>query len=199
LGTRARFVYVWQEQPLGNGHAVLLAREAIGDEPFVMLWGDYPVLGDPHLAAQLMAAYEATGTAIVAVAPVAVDQVEKFGIVETTGPSDASLAPVVGIVEKRLPRPGAPPLAALGGYVLTPDIFPCLAALSPGQGGEIWLVDAVQRLAEDGRLHALRFTGKHYDTGNLLDYLLANVEIGLTRPDIGDELRARLLAALSVG
>jgi UTP--glucose-1-phosphate uridylyltransferase len=195
----AKFVYAWQEQPLGNGHAVLMAREAIGDEPFVMLWGDYPVLGDPPLAAQLIAAYEATSTAIVAVAPVALDEVGKFGMVETAGELGASLAPAVRIVEKSLPPPGVAPLAALGGYVLPPEIFAHLDALSPGQGGEIWLVDAVQRLAEAGQLHALTFTGRHYDMGNVLDYLVANIEIGLTRPELGAALRARLLATLGIG
>jgi UTP--glucose-1-phosphate uridylyltransferase len=188
----ARFVFVRQGAPLGNGHAVLLAKDVVGDEPFVMLWGDDLVLGDPPLVRQLIEAHERTGGAIVAVKAVSREDASKYGVIEVAERVDERLFRVSRIVEK--PPTGEAPsnLAAVTGYLLTPDIFEYLEQTPAGHGGEIWLADGVQRIAERGNLFALEFLGRRYDAGNKLEYLQATVDIALDRPDLGPALREYL-------
>jgi UTP--glucose-1-phosphate uridylyltransferase len=188
----ARFVMVRQGAPLGNGHAVLLAKEVVGEEPFAMLWGDDVVLGDPPFVAQLIAAHERTGGSVVGVMSVAPEDAVKYGVVEVAERLDDRLVRCSRIVEKP-PRTELPSnLAAVAGYVLTPDVFGYLEETSAGQGGEIWLVDAVQKIAAKGNLYALEFVGRRYDAGNKLEFLQATVDLALDRADLGPMFRAYL-------
>jgi len=188
----ARFVMVRQGAPLGNGHAVLLAKEVVGDEPFAMLWGDDIVLGSPPFVAQLIAAHERTGGSVVGVMAVPPEEAVKYGVVEIAERLDDRLVRCSGIVEK--PPLGAVPsnLAAVAGYVLTPDIFGYLEQTEAGQGGEIWLADGVQKIAAKGNFYAWEFTGKRYDAGNKLEFLQATVDLALERSDLGPAFRAYL-------
>jgi UTP--glucose-1-phosphate uridylyltransferase len=185
----AKFVFVRQGAPLGNGHAVLVAKEVVGDEPFAMLWGDDVVQGDPPLVQQLVDAYQRTGGSVVAVMRVPDQEATKYGVIEIEQQLDDRLYKVSRIVEKppidKLPSN----LAAVAGYILTPDIFEYLEQTQVGQGGEIWLADGVQRIADKGNFYALEFTGRRYDAGNKLEYLEATVDIALDRPDLGPALR----------
>jgi UTP--glucose-1-phosphate uridylyltransferase len=194
----ARFVMVRQGAPLGNGHAVLLAKEVVGDEPFAMLWGDDVVLGSPPFVRQLIDAHERTGGSVVGVMAVPPEEAVKYGVVEVAERLDDRLVRCSRIVEKP-PRDQVPSnLAAVAGYVLTPDIFGYLEQTSVGQGGEIWLADGVQKIAAKGNLYALEFQGRRYDAGNKLEYLQATVDLALARDDLGPAFRAYLEEKLSV-
>jgi UTP--glucose-1-phosphate uridylyltransferase len=188
----ARFVMVRQGAPLGNGHAVLLAKEVVGDEPFAMLWGDDIVLGSPPFVRQLIDAHERTGGSVVGVMAVPPEEAIKYGVVEVAERLDDRLVRCSRIVEKP-PRDQVPSnLAAVAGYVLTPDIFGYLEQTDVGQGGEIWLADGVQKIAAKGNLYALEFAGRRYDAGNKLEYLQATVDLALERSDLGPAFRAYL-------
>ena len=192
----ARFVMVRQGAPLGNGHAVLLAKEVVGDEPFAMLWGDDMVLGSPPFVQQLIDAHERTGGSVVGVMAVPPSEAIKYGVVEVAERLDDRLVRCSRIVEKP-PRDQIPSnLAAVAGYVLTPDIFQYLEQTEVGQGGEIWLADGVQKIAAKGNLYALEFAGRRYDAGNKLEFLQATVDLALDRPDLGPAFRAYLEAKL---
>jgi UTP--glucose-1-phosphate uridylyltransferase len=197
LSDMARFVMVRQGAPLGNGHAVLLAKEVVGDEPFAMLWGDDMVLGTPPFVRQLIEAHERTGGSVVGVMAVPPEDAIKYGVIEVAERLDERLVRASRIVEKP-PLDQVPSnLAAVAGYVLTPDVFGYLEATSAGQGGEIWLADGVQQIAARGNLYALEFIGRRYDAGNKLEYLQATVDLALERPDLGPAFRAYLEAKLS--
>jgi UTP--glucose-1-phosphate uridylyltransferase len=188
----ARFVMVRQGSPLGNGHAVLLAKEVVGDEPFAMLWGDDIVLGSPPFVAQLIEAHERTGGSVVGVMAVPPEDAIKYGVVEVAERLDDRLVRCSQIVEKP-PLDQVPSnLAAVAGYVLTPDIFEYLEQTGVGQGGEIWLADGVQKIAAKGNLYALEFKGRRYDAGNKLEFLQATVDLALDREDLGPAFRAYL-------
>jgi UTP--glucose-1-phosphate uridylyltransferase len=188
----ARFVMVRQGAPLGNGHAVLLAKEVVGDEPFAMLWGDDIVLGSPPFVRQLIDAHERTGGSVVGVMAVPPEEAIKYGVVEIAERLDDRLVRCSRIVEKP-PLDEVPSnLAAVAGYVLTPDIFGYLEQTDVGQGGEIWLADGVQKIAAKGNLYALEFAGRRYDAGNKLEYLQATVDLALERSDLGPAFRAYL-------
>lgn len=188
----ASFVSLRQGAPLGNGHAVLLAKHVVGDEPFAMLWGDDMVLGDPPFVRQLIDAHERTGGAVVGVMAVPPEDAIKYGVIEVAERLDERLVRASRIVEKP-PKDQIPSnLAAVAGYVLTPDIFGYLEETAAGQGGEIWLADGVQKIAAAGNLYALEFQGRRYDAGNKLEFLQATVDVALGRPDLGPQLRAYL-------
>jgi UTP--glucose-1-phosphate uridylyltransferase len=188
----ARFVMVRQGSPLGNGHAVLLAKEVVGDEPFAMLWGDDMVLGSPPFVRQLIDAHERTGGSVVGVMAVPPSEAVKYGVVEVAERLDDRLVRCSRIVEKPPASEIPSNLAAVAGYVLTPDIFGYLEETEVGQGGEIWLADGVQKIAAKGNLYALEFEGRRYDAGNKLEFLQATVDLALARPDLGPALRRYL-------
>jgi UTP--glucose-1-phosphate uridylyltransferase len=192
----ARFVMVRQGSPMGNGHAVLLAKEVVGDEPFAMLWGDDMVLGSPPFVSQLIEAHERTGGSVVGVMAVPPADAVKYGVVEIAERLDDRLVRCSRIVEKPPVSEVPSNLAAVAGYVLTPDIFGFLEQTEVGQGGEIWLADGVQQIAARGNLYALEFSGRRYDAGNKLEFLQATVDLALERPDLGPPLRAYLEAKL---
>jgi UTP--glucose-1-phosphate uridylyltransferase len=188
----AKFIMVRQGSPMGNGHAVLLAREVVGNEPFAMLWGDDMVLGDPPFVKQLIDAHERTGGAVVGVMQVPPEEATKYGVIEVAERLDDRLVRASRIVEKP-PRDQVPSnLAGVAGYLLTPDIFDYLEQTSAGQGGEIWLADGVQKIAAKGNLYALEFEGRRYDAGNKLEFLQATFDLALERDDLGPPLRAYL-------
>ena len=193
----AHFVSVRQGAPLGNGHAVLMAKEAVGDEPFAMLWGDDIVVGDPPFVQQLIEAHERTGGAVVGVIAVPPEEAIKYGVIEIAERLDERLVRAARIVEKP-PLDAVPSnLAAVAGYLLTPDIFTYLEQTPVGQGGEIWLADGVQKIAEQGKLYALEFSGRRYDAGNKLEYLQATVDLALAHPDLGGPFRSYLESVLT--
>lgn len=187
----AEFTYVRQPAPLGNGHAVLCARRVVGDEPFAMLWGDDLVVGAVPCLQQLKAVFEQHGKAVAAVMRVPRADIPKYGIARVR-PVGARTYLVEEVVEKPAIDQAPSDLALVKEYILTPDIFDELERTPVGKGGEIWLTDAVNRLAARGGLYAYEFEGRRYDVGDKLDFLRANVDLGLQREDLGPALREHL-------
>lgn len=193
----ARIISVRQHQPLGLGHAVLCAREAVGDEPFAVLLGDDLIAdrGRPGIG-QLAEVHAVTGAGAVAIMEVPAGQEHLYGIVAGDWQDDGAggrRLRVREMVEK--PRPGTAPSrwAIVGRYVLPAAIWPLLAATRPGHGGEIQLTDALRDLAAsaDG-LHGVVVDGERHDAGDKVGYLRANLAYALERPD----LRAPVLAMM---
>lgn len=187
----AQFSYVRQGEPLGLGHAVLCARDAVGDEPFALLLGDDVFDERDSALDALIAAHHATGKSVVGVQEVPDEHVSRYGIVsDPSGHRDTW--DVTAIVEKPQPSDAPSRWAVVGRYVLEPGVFDHLAALEPGAGGEFQLTDALAILAREGRLVATPIPAKRYDTGNKLDYLKANVEFALKREDLRPDFSAYL-------
>jgi UTP--glucose-1-phosphate uridylyltransferase len=186
-----RLISVRQKQPLGLGHAVLCAREAVGDEPFAVLLGDDLIDddADPGIG-QLMRVHGETGAAAVAIMEVPAGKEHMYGIV--TGDLDASgRMRIRDMVEK--PKPGTAPSrwAIVGRYVLPAAVWPYLAATRPGAGGEIQLTDALRELARtpDG-MYGVVVAGTRHDAGDRLGYLRANLAYALKRPELRDAVLA---------
>ena len=182
-----RVTVVHQDRPLGNGHAVLCAREIVGRRPFVMIWGDDIVLSREPVAAQLLAARERVGGgSVAAVMRVPPDEARRYGVIEGEQVAERTWR-VTRIVEK--PDRPLTSLANVHGYVLEPEIFDVLASQPPGRGGEIWLSEAVSALAQRAPVHAYEFEGDRYDAGDRAGYVKAIVAAALARPEIAPELR----------
>jgi UTP--glucose-1-phosphate uridylyltransferase len=192
LSEAVRIIAIRQKVPMGLGHAVLCAREAIGDEPFALLLGDDLIDNDrePGIG-QLTEVYEATGAGAIAIMEVPPGQEHMYGIV--AGEWDGARLRIREMVEK--PKPGTAPsrLAIVGRYVLPPDIWPLLADTKPGHGGEIQLTDALRGLAASGRgLYGVPVRGVRHDAGDKLGYLRANLAYALKRDDLREPLLAML-------
>jgi UTP--glucose-1-phosphate uridylyltransferase len=193
----ARFTTAEQKEPLGLGHAVLQAREAVGDEPFaVMLPDDIFDCARPCLR-QLLDVAESDDAPVVALLKVARSEIPKYGIV-VARPVRPRLYELSGMVEKPPVEKAPSDLAIMGRYVLTPDIFPLLADGKPGAGGEIQLTDALLELAKRRKLCGYEFEGMRYDLGDKAGFITAQVGFGLKRPELADSLRAYLKAALKL-
>lgn len=189
IASLVRLVSIRQKQPLGLGHAVLVAREAIGDEPFAVLLGDDLYDAARPAIGQLMDVFERTGRGAVAVMEVPTGQEHLYGVV--AGEREAAgLVRVTDMVEK--PAPGTAPsrLAIVGRYVLPKEIWPILAATKPGKGGEIQLTDGLLALARAQGLYATTLDGTRHDAGDRLGYLRANLAYALKRPELADGVRA---------
>jgi UTP--glucose-1-phosphate uridylyltransferase len=187
----ASFVYVRQKQPLGNGHAVLVAKDVVGDEPFAVLWGDDMVDAEVPALRQLIQVYEQYQGSVIAVMAVPEEKIPKYGVIDPRPVADR-VHEVRGLIEKP-PVDRAPSnLAAVHGYVLTPEIFEELERTPPGKGKEIWLSDAIESLMRRQRVFALEFEGRRYDAGNKLEFLQATVDHALKREDLREEFRAYL-------
>ncbi|MBI3745000.1 MAG: UTP--glucose-1-phosphate uridylyltransferase GalU [Chloroflexi bacterium] len=191
----AQIAYVRQKEQLGLGHAVLMAKDLIGHEPFAVLLPDDVVVGDRPAIGQLIHAYQQTHGSVLAVAEVPPDETSRYGIVGTVRPpddTDPRLHQVTSVVEK--PGPGTAPsnLAIIGRYVLTPKIFDKLEQTQRGAGGEIQLTDAIEALMAEQTVYAYEFEGARYDAGTTMGWLKATVELALARPELATELRAHL-------
>ncbi len=187
----ARFKIAEQAKPLGLGHAVLQARDAVGEEPFaVMLPDDIFDCPRPCLA-QLIEAAEAKEAPVVALLRVAHSEISKYGIVEAKTAGER-LFELTGMVEKPAPDKAPSDLAIMGRYVLTPDIFELLATAQPGAGGEIQLTDALMALTRRRKLYGYEFEGIRYDLGDRAGFIAAQVGFGLKRADLAPRLREYL-------
>ncbi|MSQ37136.1 MAG: UTP--glucose-1-phosphate uridylyltransferase [Chloroflexi bacterium] len=186
---------VVQEEARGNGHAVLVAREAVGDEPFALLWGDDIIMsaGEPALTTLLRTRARRGGGSVVGAVRVPREAVSRYGIL-VGEPDDLGDLRVSGIVEK--PEAGAAPsdLAQVHGYVFEPEIFEVLASQPPGRGGEIWLSDAVTRLAARSLVWGALLGGTRYDAGDRAGYAAAFVDAALGREDTAPAVREALRA-----
>ena len=185
--------YVRQKEALGLGHAVLRARELVGEEPFAVVLSDDVILAETPCLRQLLDVYQVQGASVVALMEVPRESVSAYGVVEAepvryNGGQDR-LFRIRSLVEK--PQPGEEPsnLAIIGRYVLTPEIFPAIERTEPGRLGEIQLTDGLRNLLQAGPIYGYRFEGKRYDAGDKLGFLKATVEFALERDDLGGEFQ----------
>ena len=185
--------FVRQHEARGLGHAVGMARQHVGDEPFVVLLPDDLMAEDSTLVTDMIAAHERTGTSVVALKQFGPDEISAYGVVAPTGPVDADgVVPIGDMVEKPKAADAPSDLAIMGRYLLTPAIFEFIANLTPGAGGELQLTDAMRALARVEGFHGVTFDTGRYDTGNKLDWLRATVEVALRHPELGAPFRAVL-------
>ncbi|MGI9307687.1 MAG: UTP--glucose-1-phosphate uridylyltransferase GalU [Gammaproteobacteria bacterium] len=176
--------YVLQGDPLGLGHAVLCAREAVGDEPFFVHLPDDLIQSDVGCLEQMAQRYSETGSSVVAVEEVPQEKTSSYGIVAVDDEHRMQ-----EIVEKPAPEDAPSTLAVVGRYLLTPRIFELLETTPRGAGGEIQLTDAIAALLRLEPVYAYRFDGVRYDCGNNLGYITANIGMALARPELASGLK----------
>lgn len=187
--------YIRQRDPLGLGHAVSVAEDHVGGEPFAVLLGDDIMAESNPLLSEMLRVHERYGRSVLAAMEVSRDEISLYGCIEPEFVEDDRLARVLSVVEKPEPENAPSNLAAIGRYVLTPEIFDALRNLEPGVGGEIQLTDAINALAQQQAVYAHVFEGGRFDVGNKLDYMKAMIELAIDREDVGKELK-RWLADL---
>ncbi|MDY4592198.1 MAG: UTP--glucose-1-phosphate uridylyltransferase GalU [Eubacteriales bacterium] len=197
IADMANFHYIRQKEMKGSGHAILLAKAFVGNEPFGVIYGD-DVVYNPNSPAlsQLIKAYETTGKTIVGCQNVPREEAVKYGIVQP-GAVKGRYTEIKGFVEKppidKLPST----LASMGRYVLTPDIFDILENTPPSPSGEIYLTDAILTLANTSGAYAYDFEGKRYDVGDKVGYIEASIEYGLRDDTINAKLKEYLKKIVS--
>jgi UTP--glucose-1-phosphate uridylyltransferase len=193
----AKVHYVRQGDPLGLGHAVLMAEQHVGDEAFAVLLGDDLIDPRDPLLATMIAVREQHGGSVVALMEVPIEQVHMYGCVAIRPGADGDVVEVTDLVEKPSREEAPSNLAIIGRYVLDPSVFPAIKQTPPGRGGEIQLTDALRALAvadpsTGGGVRGVVFRGRRYDTGDRLDYLKAVVRLAAERPDLGKDFVAWL-------
>ena len=183
--------YVRQGEPLGLGHAVLCARDLVGDEPFAVILADDVYDAEPPALRQLIDVFERFGGPTIAVERVPWDRVSSYGVIAGEKIDDRAYR-ITDLVEKP-PRDEAPSdLAIIGRYVLTPDLFPILGETRSDRTGEIQLTNGLRQLLKQRPLYAVEVDGSRHDTGNKLGYLRATVHFALRRPDLAGPFREYL-------
>jgi UTP--glucose-1-phosphate uridylyltransferase len=193
--TMATYVAVRQPEARGLGHAVLCAKDLVGDEPFVVMLGDDLVAPETPCLPRMMQIHEQYGGSVLSLFVSPPEQISSFGIVsvEELG---SDVVKVTHLVEKPSREEAPSDLAVAGRYILTPDIFALLEKTPPGAGGEIQITDAIEMQAQAGHCYGLRFSGIRYDTGNPLGLLTTSIAYALKRPDIAPALRDYMQQAL---
>jgi UTP--glucose-1-phosphate uridylyltransferase len=185
--------YIRQKHMRGLGDAILCAQSFIDDEPFAVLLGDDVVYNDPHPALrQMIDVYNDIGATILGCQEVAQDKVSAYGIVKGVPVEGKPVLKVTSMIEKPSIEEAPSRIAALGRYIITPDVFEVLKRTEPGKGGEVQLTDALNTMAARESVYAYCFEGKRYDLGDKLGFLKATVEYALRRPDLGGPFREYL-------
>ena len=190
IANMANVYFLRQKETKGLGHAVGRARSFVGDEPFVVLYGDDIIFSKTPVCRQLIDVYEKYGKATVGVKPVPTSDLSKYCSLKVESvEGEKSVTFCTDMIEKPKPGEEFSNLSILGRVLLTPDVFDIIDALPPGAGGEIQLTDAMATLARGGGVYALEFEGTRYDLGSKLGFLKANIDQGLLHPECKDELR----------
>ncbi len=186
----AKISYVRQPEPLGLGHAVLMAKELVGDEPFAVLLPDDIVDADIPCMKQMVGAFEQTGSSILGSEVVEGAAIQNYGCLDCTpDPNNPRLLEVKHMVEKPKPEEAPSQNAIIGRYILTPRIFSLLEQLTPGAGGELQLTDGIKALLEFEKVYGFSYEGKRHDAGDKLGFLMATVELGIKHKDLGPKFR----------
>jgi len=188
--------YVRQGEPLGLGHAVLVARELVGNEPFAVILGDDVIDADPPATKQLIDVFQQLDGPVLAVERVPRDEISSYGVIaiDQTARLGEGIYRVLDLVEKPQRNEAPSDLAIIGRYVLTPDIFPALAATKSDRTGEIQLTNGLRELLKTRPIYACEVRGVRHDTGNKLGFLKAVVYFALRRPDLGEKFAAYLMS-----
>ncbi len=189
----AKISYVRQPEPLGLGHAVLMAKELVGNEPFAVLLPDDIVDATVPCMKQMVEAFEQTGASILGSEVVEGDAIQNYGCLDCTpDPTNPRLLAVRHMVEKPKPAEAPSQNAIIGRYILTPRIFSLLEQITPGAGGELQLTDGIKALLEFEKVYGFSYEGKRHDAGDKLGFLMATVELGLKHKDLGPKFRTWL-------
>lgn len=186
----AKISYVRQPEPLGLGHAVLMAKELVGDEPFAVLLPDDIVDAAVPCMKQMVDAFAQTGCSILGSEVVEGAAISAYGCLDVVPfPGNARLLEVRNMVEKPKPEEAPSQNAIIGRYILTPRIFSLLEQLTPGAGGELQLTDGIKALLQFEKVYGFSYEGKRHDAGDKLGFLMATVELGLKHKDLGPKFR----------
>ena len=194
ISSMINIAYVRQKKAMGLGHAVLMARELVGDEPFGVILPDDIIDATVPCLKQMIDVYNQTGSSVLATQEVAGKAISAYGVLDAaaTGTHDGRLYEVKNLVEKPKPEDAPSNLAIIGRYILTPGIFEMLEATEPGKGGELQLTDGIKALLQHEKVYGYTFEGTRHDTGDKLGMLKATVEFGLKREDLGTDFREYL-------
>jgi UTP--glucose-1-phosphate uridylyltransferase len=184
-------VYIRQSESLGLGHAVLCAKQVIGNDPFGVILADDLIDANPGVMTQMVKLYEKHRCSVIGVQNIPRDDTSSYGIVHGEQ-IEKGLHRLDGIVEKPKPDQAPSTLAVVGRYILTPRIFSLLEKIRPGAGGEIQLTDGIAALLKEEPVLAYEFLGKRYDCGSKLGYLQATVEYALTHAELNEKFRQYL-------
>lgn len=189
IANMANIYFLRQKETKGLGHAVGRARKFVGDEPFVVLYGDDVVFSDEPVCKQMIEVYEKYGKPVVGVKPVPVEQLQKYCSLKVD-PVAERVGLCTDMIEKPKPGQEFSNLSILGRVLLTPEIFDIIDNLEPGAGGEYQLTDAMAKMARESGVYALEYIGERYDMGSKFGFLKANIVKGLEHPETKDELAA---------
>ena len=191
IADMANVYFLRQKETKGLGHAVGRAREFVGDEPFVVLYGDDIIFSKKPVCRQLIDVYEKYGKSVVGVKPVPWEWVAKYCSLKVEPiDGESNVTYCTDMIEKPKPGEEFSNLSILGRVLLTPEIFNIIDNLEPGAGGEIQLTDAMKRVAKEEGVYALEFEGDRYDLGSKSGFLMANIVKGLEHPETKDDLKA---------
>lgn len=194
ISNMANFIYIRQKGPYGNGTPVLSGESVIEDEPFAVVWGDEFILADPPRLKQMIDVHEKYGGMVISGVRIEKkEDLKRYGIADLE-PVEGNVFKIKKIVEKPDPENAPSDIATHGAYILPPEIFGALKKLEAGAGGEIWLVDAINMLKDEGvPLYGVVVEdGKYYDTGNKLEYMKTVVDLAREHPEIGEEFEKYL-------
>ncbi|HUA98656.1 MAG TPA: UTP--glucose-1-phosphate uridylyltransferase GalU [Terracidiphilus sp.] len=198
VATMARISYVRQKEPLGLGHAVLCAKDLVGDEPFAVILPDDVIDAEPPCLKQMIDVFDEKGGSILATMTIDGPGISAYGVL--AGSQDAANPRIyncTGMVEKPKFEEAPSTLAIIGRYVLTPRVFALLEETKPGAGNEIQLTDGIKALLQEEKVYGYTFEGKRFDAGDKFGMLQATVEFALKRPEFSDKFRAYLKDLLS--
>ncbi len=189
----AKFSYVRQPVPLGDGHALLQAAHLVDDDESVLvIFGDCLYDSEVPASRQLIETYEKYHDPVIGLSEVAHEDVSKFGVIDGTSLDDVTFE-VKGMVEKPKPEDAPSNLVAVGKYIITPEVFKTLASMKEGKSGEIRLADAFDLMLEAGRpLYGRKLSGEWLDTGDKFNFIKATIHLGLQHHEVGDKLRTYL-------
>ncbi len=194
IAEMANFIYIRQKGTYGNGTPVLSAQSVIGDEPFAVMWGDEFIYATPPRLSQMIKVWEKYGGIVISGVRIEDrESLSRYGIADLE-PVEDRVFKIKQIVEKPEPDKAPSNLATHGAYILPPEIFAALKSVQPGKGGEIWLVDGINKLQQAGvPVYACEIeNGVYYDTGNKFEYLKTVIEFGLNHPELSTELKEYL-------
>ena len=190
IADMANIYFIRQKEPLGLGHAVGRARSFVGDDPFIVMYGDDVIFSKKPVCRQLMDVYEKYGKPVVGVKPVSPELLTKYCSLKVQPvEGESRVTYCTDMIEKPLPGQEFSNLSILGRVLLTPEIFDIIDGLEPGACGEYQLTDAMKKVAREGGVYALEFEGERFDLGSKVGYLKANIVRGLEHPETAEEIR----------
>lgn len=191
ISNLAKFIYVRQKMPLGNGHALLCAKVVVDDEPFAFSYGDDIIEAKIPAIGQMIKVFEKYQGSVMGVMEVPREKISQFGVIKPQE-IEKGVYKVVDTIEKPHPDDAPSNLASVGRYVFTSKIFEALEETKPGKGGEIWVADGVKNLCRNETVYACKLEGTYWNCGDKREFLKATINFALKNPEFGRDLRKYL-------